>query len=785
MNRVGVGGFLEVSLSDGYLFKNSKVNDILLYSDYSNQNIHFGTGPDSNILSSLSIQNEMVEVGKSICIRSNIYIGKGDPSYQESFVLSQGNAMFTSNLYIVNKLTVGASNAGDGFTLIGKSNDFFLGPHLLCYFNDKNDPVYQLIPKTHDDIVQAYDMAWSNNEWISASSNANFLIQKSKDQLATFTSYGNAQGTICSPEVAFVINKNKNVAFGSSNSNYRITITGPSNNILNGPNIAHFVDSDMFNPALQTVVANHDDIHIGFNAHMNSNSEWISSSCNSSFILSKQNNILSLRSGFSSNIGSPMDALLNQALCVNSNGNIGLGSKDTSHKLTLFGPPNDYTVGPHLMFLTNNDRYPLFQHLNLDHDSIFQGYDMYYDKNFAAYMSSSFNGNFLLQKGMGHLTFYSASNIRPGKNISNIEDNFLQTVLSFNSNSFIGIGTVTPNNRITINGPSNHDYGPHMSFTVESDISFPVYQQRIMNHDHIIQAYGAYMSNNEWWSSSSNSSFFINKSTKNLIFSSVKSTGKGSNCTNITKPAITIDNVANVGIGVSETDPSFKFEVNGYTKLKNGTVIEDGVFSFSNNSTKIELVGNQNTLGVLGHAQIDKNLSVLGNAFISGGIEVGEDSLQSVMSEIRNPYTFRFGIPKSTVLTDRYVIPFSIVKEEFNIKTINDGGFRAPVGGIYWISCSIGILNSDVNAQMSLGVSVSPINLQQCSVDGVLGDTSMKLTTTCTGSRDPVLQVSGLVYMAYQDYAKAFISNTNLSNISTVSYNNTTTCFFCGHLIST
>lgn len=223
-----IGGFLEWCPSNSYFFNDSLRNDILLHSDLSNQRVLIGT--DCNDVSAFNVQSAQLEISRNTVSHCNIYVGSDRPSdYSEAFVCGLGNAKFYSNVSISNYLGIGTSNNTHRLTILGPSNDIFSGPNTICYFNTTSDPVFQHLNWGHDAIFQAFDNYYDQG-WMSSSSNGNFLIGKSPNQLNFYAASNVDVGYDATDifKVGLSIHDNTYVGVGNSIPEGQLDIHGTS-----------------------------------------------------------------------------------------------------------------------------------------------------------------------------------------------------------------------------------------------------------------------------------------------------------------------------------------------------------------------------------------------------------------------------------------------------------------------------------------------------------------------------------------------------------------------------
>ena len=604
------GGFLELSMSNSYIFTDGQSNDILLHTDTPNQNLLFGT--DCNMTSAMRIEQSQIECCRNILSHSNVFIGSNPPNYCESLVCAQGNALFLSNIYIMNDVIIGASNNTHRLAMVGKSNTQLstsLGPNVSYYFNSISDPVYQHLNWNHDNSFQCYDAYFSNNDWISSSSNGNFIVAKQVGQLTFLTACNIAPGSSASNslQIGISINSNSFVGIGTnSNVIHRLTLQGLESN-MQGPHIAAYLTNDNQNPVYQHLNWTHDDITQAYDVYMNCNNDWVSSSSNGNFILSKQAGHLMFQTACGVAPGVSASNSLQVGICINSNSFLGIGTNNIDHCVTIRGVEQDIQ-GPHIAVYVDTDiKNPVFQHVNWCHDGITQAYDVYQTSN--DWISSSSNGNFVISKQCGHLTILAASNVHPGTSASNS----LAIAFSVNSNTFIGFGTDEQvSHRFTIMGPPSDKHGPHIVAYVSSDVVHPVFQQLNWDHDNISQSFDLYFTSNmDWVSSSSNGNFLINKSGGQFNILSTNNITPGASASNSLKVALSISSRDSY-VGIGTTTPAYQLDISGSTIVRRDMYVNQS-FSISNSLGNVTMNTVQNTL------------NVQGNIYVCGGMEVSRE----------------------------------------------------------------------------------------------------------------------------------------------------------------
>ena len=446
------------------------------YDLYSSNSQWFSSSPNGNFQITKGSGN------LSILTASNIMPGNTITSLQTSLSINSNSFVGFGTV----------NNVTHRMTLYGTDSDPY-GPHVAAYTSvDSNHPIFQQLNWCHDAIIQSFDVYYDqiSGGWISSSSNGNFQLSKGFGNL-TFLASSNiepGQFTNSALQIALSINSNSFIGIGSvQNVTHRLTLFGNNEDSM-GPHIAAYTVNDPVNPVFQQLNWSHDSITQGFDVYYDHQlNDWISSSSNGNFQITKGSGSLSFMSASNITPGTSASNALQIALSINSNSFIGIGTENqVTHRLTLYGNNEDY-MGPHIAAYTANDPInPVFQQLNWSHDSITQGFDVYYDHLLNDWISSSSNGNFQITKGSGNLSFTSASNVAPGTSMCNA----LQIALSINSNSFIGIGTedhVT--HRMTLYGADSDPQGPHIAAYTTSDSINPVFQQLNWCHDAIIQSF--------------------------------------------------------------------------------------------------------------------------------------------------------------------------------------------------------------------------------------------------------------------------------------------------------
>jgi hypothetical protein len=460
-----------------------------------------------------------------------------------------------SNSYI----GIGTRDPTNRFTMRAEDSNP-LGPHLIYYVNtDSNYPVFQHLNWTHDEISQSFDAYFDgySSNWISSSSTGNFQLRKKNGRLNFYSACNSAPGTIIDHDlyIAMSVNSNSYIGIGTENPTHKLTTRGFASHML-GPHSATYVSTDSNFPVRQSLNWEHDDITDSYDCYFDGYaSNWISSSSTGNFHLRKNEGRFSI---FNSCNAAPGDIINNNwfsAFSVNSNSYIGIGTRDPTHRLTMYGPTSD-KLGPHQVICLNEDsNHPLRQNLNWSHDDIIDSFDCYFDPYTSNFVSSSGTGNFQLRKKDGRFMIFNSCNTMPGSNITNS----LFTSFAINSNSFIGIGTQDPTHRMTTRGPASNILGAHNIAYLNEDSNNPVYQHLNWNHDKIFQSFDchfdAYTSN--WYSSHETGNFNINKENGRLNFYSACNVGAGSNINTDRYIAMSINSNSFFGLGTQ--DPTRRF----------------------------------------------------------------------------------------------------------------------------------------------------------------------------------------------------------------------------------
>ena len=560
-----IGGFLEFTTSNQYIFTDSKSNDILLHTDFSNQNILIGT--DSNSTSAIQIAHLEVDINRNLFVACNLGIGIRD--FSERLVIGNGNAKFLSNAYIMNNFGAGTSNTNHLITLLGPSNNIGHGPNIAAYFStayptntETSNPVFDITNWDRDDIQLNFDCYNNGGDILSTSATGNFEIRKHLGRLQFMSTCNHPTGDIITNELypALTINSNSYIGIATRDPTHRLTIRAPTSNAI-GPHQAFYIDSDSNYPLRQFLNWNHDDIVDTYDCFFDPiTSKWISSSSKGNFKIHKENGNLTFYSTCNSIPGTDITSQWLSAIAINSNSFISIGNNNNPTNRLTIRAENSNILGPHVSYFVNSDsNYPVFQQLNWTHDEISFNFDNYFDGKTSNWISSSETGNFQLRKRDGRLKILSACNTYPGSNIDQ-----LSIAFAVNSNSYIGIGTEDPTHRLTMRGFTSNVIGPHLAFYISTDSNYPVFQQLNWNHDEISLNFDTYFEGytSNWISSSKIGNFQIRKHNGRLKILSACNTDPGCNIDNLFI-AFAVNSNSYIGIGTE--DPTHRLTMRGLT----------------------------------------------------------------------------------------------------------------------------------------------------------------------------------------------------------------------------
>ncbi|MBS1513035.1 MAG: hypothetical protein JST86_19520 [Bacteroidetes bacterium] len=132
----------------------------------------------------------------------------------------------------------------------------------------------------------------------------------------------------------------------------------------------------------------------------------------------------------------------NERMRIDGNGKIGIGTNAIpkgavgAAKFALEGTTTSLS-GPHLQFTTSADNYPLMQHLNWQHDNVYQTWDAYYDGAWKS--STTTGGNFVTGKENGMYYWQYANINTQGSAIT------WNNGIALTNAGKVGIGTTTFN----------------------------------------------------------------------------------------------------------------------------------------------------------------------------------------------------------------------------------------------------------------------------------------------------------------------------------------------------
>jgi hypothetical protein len=129
--------------------------------------------------------------------------------------------------------------------------------------------------------------------------------------------------------------------------------------------------------------------------------------------------------------------------------------------------------------------------------------------------------------------------------------------VSFNAGN-VGIGTLSPPVKLTLNGPDLNIAGPHIEAFTSADATYPVFQNLNWSHDNISLNFDRYWTGSSWISTSSTGSFSLYKVSGTL---QIQAGSAAAGAMVGTTAAIAVTTTGNVGIGT--TTPSYTLHVNG------------------------------------------------------------------------------------------------------------------------------------------------------------------------------------------------------------------------------
>ena len=234
-------------------------------------------------------------------------------------------------------------------------------------------------------------------------------------------------------------------------------------------------------------------------------------------------------------------AFVNETFSI---GTSNVRNYDTPHRFVIEGESNSI-FGPHwAAYLKDDHDYPLFQHVNRNHDDIAMSFDVFWT---GSNWTASDSNVFQLKKHDGKFQIMCACNLFAGAEA----DQDLYPALTINSNSYIGVGTSNPRQKLSIAGPCNSYDGPHLSFYVDEDIDYPLMQILNLDHDNIAQGYDAYWNGSNWISCSDTGNFKVEKSFGQYGIYSSSCNAPGEEPT--WSPAIIVNSNSFLGFGTYDT----------------------------------------------------------------------------------------------------------------------------------------------------------------------------------------------------------------------------------------
>lgn len=437
-----VGGYVQLSESNQYIFTDTLSNDILVHTDFSNQNILIGTG--SNDTSAIKISELEVSIQRNVFFNCNFAVGIRD--YSERFVVGNGNVKFHDNLYVMDQIGVGTSNLTHMLTLAGPSNSV-RGPHLTAYFNEvTSNPVYQIYNWNRDDIQHNFDCYNTGVDVLSTSSTGNFQIRKNLGRLQFMSACNSGTGTNITSLLypALTINSNSFLGIATRDPTHRVTMRAENTNML-GPHLAYYNNTDSNHPVFQQLNWTHDHIEQNFDTYFNGTT-WKSSSSTGNFSVQKKGGRYMIQNSCNNPAGSNIQNWF-PAFVVNSNSYIGMGTSNPRHRLSIQGPSNNI-LGPHIATYTNDSNQPVLQIYSCNHDMISINFNSWWNGN--NWISSSSNTNFQIIKRENKLIIQNAEYVTRGDAI----DPYWYSAFTVNSNNYIGIRTSNPKFPLDVHGQS-------------------------------------------------------------------------------------------------------------------------------------------------------------------------------------------------------------------------------------------------------------------------------------------------------------------------------------------
>ena len=469
-----------------------------------------------------------------------------------------------SNSYV----GIGTSNPTHRLNIVGEDSNI-VGPHMaFSILNDPEHPLYQQLNLTHDSISQTYDGFWNGNDWTSSHGSGNFQLQKLGGQFLLKSSCNNDTGSNIAWRVALATNSNSFIGIGGSNQTHRITVRAEASNLL-GPHAAYYVDTDPDYPVFEQRNWEHDSVSLTFDAmYVPQSNLWVAGSLDT-FQLLKNSGRLHFQSACNHYLGETVQ--WSDAFVINSNSFLGIKTADPTHRITVRGEDSNL-LGPHVAYYLDSDsNNPVYQHLNWSKDSLSTSYDCYWDG--VDWVSSSATANFRIHKEHSRLNFYSACNMQEGTYVQ------WHNAMTVNSNSFVGMGTSNPVNRLTVTGPSNDLFGPHVALCYTEDAN-PTFQMYASNHDNIALNFGCYNDGFSTVSSTESANFQIVKERSRLMFRSATFGYVSSNLDPAWRVPLTIN--SNSYIGIHNSNPEMVLDVAGETIMRSNLNITGSVLPNSN-----------------------------------------------------------------------------------------------------------------------------------------------------------------------------------------------------------
>jgi UDP-3-O-[3-hydroxymyristoyl] glucosamine N-acyltransferase len=410
------------------------------------------------------------------------------------------------------------------------------------------------------------------------------------------------------------------IGLGTSNTTHKLTIEASN------PSIAISLQGDS-NILYQQLNIDHDHIIQSYDSYWDG-SNWISSSSNTNYQISKSDTSFIIYSGCNNTKGSSIDNWY-PALSINSNGFVGLGVSNPYYHLDVAG---DVLIRSNVIINGT---------LTVDNFE-FAMSNMTVGSNFTVYNKTTlcnevdvyglciFNSNVIFSQGINiggsatvtnNITVSSNATICNELHIggstvlySNLTLSNYGQITIYTSNSMLGVNTSNPLNMITLMGLSNSMYyGPNLSYYLETDINNPIYQQFHKDPDNISTSYGAYWDGYNWISSTSNGNFQMVTRNGKLIFQSSGFGYVGSNINNAWKTSLTIN--SNSYVGIQNSNPTMPLDVTGQSIFRSNINVTGDIIPNSNITYNL---GNSNNRF--------KDLWLSGNSLNMDGLKLSRDS---------------------------------------------------------------------------------------------------------------------------------------------------------------